>query len=169
MSDSQMIFDRTLRGLWIAIKWITWLLVFTPMFVVTYGTMLWLLDERAIKSYEAFQIIFCVIPVVTYLLLYLVKGMMIGLKERGNRLWMIIFILLTALVSIPSGWAVLALAGEIKEIENPDHYVVWIVAIFFGYYVFLRYRLLDDVAPYLVAPFYRLGRFISKSNINTGE
>lgn len=100
-----------------------------------------------------------IFSIFLYLLLYFVKGILIGLKNRGNWLWFPIFITCTLFTSVLPVWIwfediTVALAFHSK---NAYPKLAWIASIALGFYFYSRYHFLTNIAPSSAFPFYRMG------------
>ncbi|MCR5890731.1 hypothetical protein LRS06_23680 [Hymenobacter sp. J193] len=90
-----------------------------------------------------------------YALLYLLKGVAIGLRLRGTRHWLLPFTLcLLVACFIPSLLLHLFIVHTVKA-AHPV--LVWVVPGLFALYTYSRYRFTEDIAPNLVLWAYRRG------------
>ncbi|MCR5890421.1 hypothetical protein LRS06_22090 [Hymenobacter sp. J193] len=90
-----------------------------------------------------------------YALLYLVKGVAIGLRQRGSRRWLLPFTICLLVACLVPAWLLHLFVVHTAHVTHPV--LVWVVPALFALYTYSRYRLTEDVAPNTVLWAYRRG------------
>ena len=90
-----------------------------------------------------------------YALLYLLKGVAIGLRLRGTRRWLLPFALCLLMACVVP--AVLLHLFIVHPVKAAHPVLVWVVPGLFALYMYSHYRFTEDIAPNLVLWAYRRG------------
>ncbi|HKO80164.1 MAG TPA: hypothetical protein VJU78_07215 [Chitinophagaceae bacterium] len=159
--SGQYIFERALQGLWIVGKWIFKAIVYLPLWFAGYIITANILS----KDDSAFAWIALVLLVAffIYQLVFFLKGLMIGLRNNGNLIWLLLFILCVAFTSVFPTWMMFENVKVIMSELSKDNatLMTWIFSVVLGLYILSQYNFLTDMAPGVASTAYEAGLGIS--------
>lgn len=170
IDSSQYLFDKTLRALWISAKFALKLITYLPLWFVGYLITSKILEKK--DDGLAWIGLVILFTLLIYQIIFFFKGVIIGLKNKGNLLWLPLFIICLSFTCLFPTWLVyINIQPYLHKISpNSGNVLVWIVSIAFGIYAYSRYHFLTNIAPLTASVFYQLGlSVVSRSLIaNTG-
>jgi hypothetical protein len=164
---SQYIFDRFLLALLITARLFIKAIVYLPLWFSGYA----ITNRLLVKEDSGFAWIglILLIAFALYQLVFFFKGIIIGLKSRGNLLWITFFILCAVFTCIVPSWIIFenlhSLAFRLSH--QAGDVLTWLFAISFGLYVYSRYHFLINIAPVAAYPVYQMGIDISLKMMNS--
>lgn len=155
--STQHIFDRALWAIVAVAKWLLQALVYLPFWFCGYLLSTLLLEKQ--DSVWAWLITTVIFGVLLYQLLFFIKGIMIGLKDRNNAWWIVLFIICCTFTCIAPAWIVFQNIQPLVAnwTTTASDTLSWLFSIAFGCWVYSRYHFLTDVAPRAAYPIYQLG------------
>lgn len=157
IDSNQYLFDKALRGLWFAFKIILNLATYLPMWCTGYLiTSLFLKKNDDGFAWIGLLILF---TFLAYQAVFFVKGLLIGLKNKSNLLWVPLFIIC---ISFTCLFPALFIHNNIQPwlhriSPNSGNLIAWGTSILFGLYVYSRYHFLTNIAPVGALFSYQLG------------
>lgn len=147
--DGQFLFTQTLRKLGVAAKILLFILVFSPILFSAYAASTLYVDKNA-QWYIWFGSI-ALVSLAIYQLLFIIKGIIIGLKESGRAwwIWIPLFLICTLFVcalpvSIVFPW--------FQKLTHHQSAVSWTISILFGYFIYGQYNFLNSRLPFFPEP-----------------
>lgn len=93
-------------------------------------------------------------------LVFVFKGLLVGLKQRGNALWMILWTLCFALVVVLPFFALERIVAGLLH-SHGGSVLTWAGAAIGGLYIFFKYELTKDSTPRLFKWAYHIGRTLA--------
>jgi hypothetical protein len=98
-------------------------------------------------------------------LVFFLKGWQISLRQRGNRIWIVIIsVCILYCFAFPVVMFQVWIAEEInrnpRSHVSPVQVIAWIAGILLGWLIYRRYNLTKDEAPRFVWWAFRLGRYL---------
>lgn len=157
MKSNQYLFDKTLRGLWIAFKIILYLAIYLPLWLSGYLiTSLFLKKNDDIFAWIGLIILF---TILAYQSVFFVKGLLIGLKNKGNLCWLPLFIACICFTCLIPIWLIHNnIQPWLHRVSpNSGNLLAWLTSISFGIYAYSRYHFLTNIAPMAALLSYQLG------------
>lgn len=159
--ESQHLFERTLKGLWTGIKLLFRLLIYSPLFFLGFFLATLIMPHNREKLL-LWGLLAVGIAMALYCLVYFLKGILVGLRDRGSIWWVPVFLLCVGIACVPGVFLALEPASSLlKDItKNPQPNPVWVwgVSVLFGLVVLFYYgAFLSGSAPRLARPFYEAG------------
>lgn len=140
IDSNQYLFDKVFWAIWKAIKIIFKLTVYLPLwFAGNLITSQILGKNEDPLTWIALIILFAL---MAYQVTFFIKGLIIGLKNKGNLLWLPLFIVCICFTCLLPIWFV---HNNIqpwlhKVSPNSGNLLAWLTAILFGIYVYSRYH-----------------------------
>lgn len=166
--DDQQMFDRNAGFLWNAAKWLLKILIYFPLILTSYAIVSSIM-KKDISSLLGFAVVILV-SFILYLLVYFVKGILIGLKSNNKLLWILLFIICVTFTCVLPVYLVFdpisSLVKSSSHSGNPNSILKWIFSLAFGVYVYFRYDFLTNKAPSIAFPAYQAGIDITVSILN---
>jgi hypothetical protein len=160
-SSEQYLFDRILYGMQTAIKYAGKAMVYFPQLFTGYCITRCLLNKETNGMiWVTLTVLFALI---IYQFIFLLKGMLIGLKEKKNFWWIPLFtmcVLYTCVLPVMLFFGLLHKAAFYFTIEYADA-LTWLFAIVAGSYLYSKYEFLSDCSPNFALSMYKLGISIS--------
>jgi len=157
IDSNQYLFDKTLRGLWIAFKIILNLATYLPLWFTGYLiTSLFLKKNDDGFAWIGLIILF---TILVYQAVFFIKGVLIGLKNKGNLCWLLLFIVCVCFTCLLPIWFIHNnIQPWFQRISpNSGNLIAWFTSILFGLYVYSRYHFLTNIAPVGALFSYQLG------------
>jgi hypothetical protein len=148
--EGQSLFDTTIRGLWWFMKLALKLLVYFPLVFVGYIVAAKFLDKQTNGIFWIATILSIVF--VIYLLIYFIKGIILGLKFHRNVLWIPLLLIAVSFTCILPVWLTWNETGKIILDMGGNKTLQWLFAIAFATYIYYRYNFLINTAPLLAFP-----------------
>jgi len=158
IDSNQYLFDKVLWAIWKAIKIIFRLTVYLPFWFAGYLiTSKILIKNEDPLTWIALIILFALLA---YQVTFFIKGLIIGLKNKGNLFWLPIFIVFICFTCVLPTWFIHNSIQPWLHIISPNsgNLMAWLTSIFFGIYVYSRYHFLTDIAPMAALFSYQLGK-----------
>jgi hypothetical protein len=94
---------------------------------------------------------------ITASIIFLLKGLLISLKERNSVLWLVAFVICFGATTIVPVLAIERVAGGLLHLHSGTA-LTWGVAVLCGAYTYFKYGLIQDSAPVLFKWAYAIGR-----------
>lgn len=150
-SEDQMIFDRTFAFIPFFIHLFVKAFIYFPLLLTGYIITRLFLPKSAQGYYWVGSII--LVAVMLYCLLILLKGIIIALRCRGRKEWILLLGICVLYTCIPPGIMIY------DFLRNRIHYVWlnWLLSIGGGFGVYTKYNFLLDLVPERVWFFYESG------------
>lgn len=154
----QYIFNWSLKGLLIAARLFYKGIIYLPLIFVAYLISLKIVSTG--KDQGIWMLVLTILfAYLVYLLIFLVKGMMLAMKQLNKWAWLPLFLFLLAFTCVMPAWAV----HQILKSLHIDQTVLLIISLSFGVLVSFKYRLLSDWAPKEATALYRSGIRLGRS------
>ena len=153
--DNQRLFDKNVNWLGWAIKKVFLGFAYFPLFVAGYylsDKLLSPLDHTLNHLIIAF-----VFSYFVYLVIFFLKGLLIALKQKNNNWWLPIFIFCVAFTCLLSPWLVVDPLTKAFTRWHFSTWLVWVITIAFGYFIYTRYMFLTANAPAMARFAFLLG------------
>ena len=170
IDSSQYLFNKALLVLCIAMKLFFKLIVYLPLWFVGYMIVTNILGKG--DSALGWIGLIALFTLLLYQIVFFIKGIIIGLMNEANFLWIPLFVVCISFTCIFPAWIVYNYIQPILQELSPKSGggMSWIGAIAFGIYTYSRYHYLTNIAPVAALPSYQLGiSIVSKStNAITG-
>jgi hypothetical protein len=156
-NDGQDIFERCFTGIWFVLKLLFKILIYSPLVFASYMITIQLLEKND-HAVLWIGLVF-IFSVFLYLLLYFLKGIIIGFKSAGNFLWLTLFIICTVFTCVLPVWICFETIKTITETlsKNAGEKLTWIFSVAIGLFIYSRYHFLTNIAPASAFPFYQAG------------
>ena len=155
--DGQDIFIRFISALWFIAKFLFQTLIYSPLIFTSYliTSMILETDDHAVLWIG----LICLFSIFIYLLVYFLKGALIGFKSNGNFLWLPLFIICTVFTCVLPVWIFFEPVKSIMQSlsKNAGEKLSWIFSVASGLFLYSRYHFLTNIAPAFVFPFYQAG------------
>lgn len=164
IDSNQYLFEKALKGLWIAFKIILNLVTYLPLGFTGYLiTSLFLKKNDEGFTWIGLLILF---TFLAYQAVYFVKGLLIGLKNKSNLLWVPLFIIC---ISFTCLFPALFIHNNIRPwlhtiSPNSGNLMAWLTSILMGIYVYSRYHFLTNIAPMAALFAYQFGMNLVSSS-----
>ena len=163
IDSEQYIFDRNQSAFGLLATWLFKALLFSPLLITGY-----FLASQVLQKGEAAVLWIASTFGFAYLLflcIYFLKGMVIGLVERKNLFWIVIFLFCIAYTCIGPAWFVYYFCHNfmLRLSANVGNYVTWIITIATSMICYKQYDFLSDGAPIVALLTYRLGYRVTKA------
>ena len=156
-SDGQQVFDKTLAFLPFFFGLFVKIFVYSPLLLSGYFIVKQILPVHAKGYYWVGAIIF--VALIFYGLLFIIKGIIIGLRARSNKSWIFLMIMCIIYTSVPPG----LITYDLLRTRIPYNSITLALSIAAGYWVYTRYHFLLDIVPSRLWGLYaiglRLGRY----------
>lgn len=104
IDSGQYLFDKTLYGIWIALKLLIKLIAYLPLWFIGYMITANILEKT--DSAIAWIGLIVIFSLLLYQLVFFTKGIIIGLMNEGNWFWIPMFILCFTITCLYPGWIV---------------------------------------------------------------
>lgn len=170
INSGQYLFDKTLKALWISLKFSLKLITYLPLWFAGYLITSLILQKN--DDGLAWIGLIILFAILIYQIVFFIKGIIIGLKNKGNLIWLPLFILCLSFTCLLPTWLVYKNIQPYFNKVSPasGNVLTWIVSISFGLYAYSRYHYLTNIVPLAASLSYQLGiSFVSRSLIaNTG-
>lgn len=142
---------------WSLLKHLFKTLTYSPLLLSSYSIAYGILKKEDTAILWIGLIMIC--SIILYLLLYFLKGMLIGLKSYGNWLWVPIFITCTLFTSVLPVWIVFDdITATLAVFSKPaDEKLALIASIAVGFCFYSRFHFLTNMAPQFAFPFFQMG------------
>ena len=145
------------RLLWAAVG--CWrLFIYSPLLFTGYYITLQFLDKKVSVLWWITCVFCCAL--LLYQVLFLLKGILIALKQKGNFLWLILFVICVSFTSLLPAYFALDPTAYLASKLNLDPVVGRIIVFLLAVYVYTRYNFHKDSAPKMAAGVYRAGKQI---------
>ena len=140
IDSNQYLFDKVLKGLWIAFKLILKLAIYLPLWFSDY-LMTSLILEKNDDAYIWIGLII-LFTILAYQAVFFIKGLIIGLKNKSNLFWLPLFIICFSFTCLFPTWLI---HNNIqpwlcKISPNSGNLIACLTSILFGIYVYSRYH-----------------------------
>jgi len=155
-SDGQQVFDKTLAFVPFFLGLFIKAFVYSPLLLSGYLIARQVLPIGAKGYYWVGSIIF--IAIILYGVLFVVKGIIIALRARANKGWILLMALCIIYTSIPPGLIVY----DLLRTRIPYHWLTWMLSVGGGYFAYSRYHFLEDLVPSQLWGLYATGLRIGK-------
>jgi hypothetical protein len=106
---------------------------------------------------------------LSFAIIYFIKGLLIGLRTRGQSLWLILWVLCVLLTSGIQSYMAQSLLENFfhsKNVANAEMWS-WLGAALVALLIYSHYQFLSNVAPRSVFWSYRLGFFSARQRAAT--
>lgn len=152
--------SATEKGLrWVAVG--CWrLFIYSPLLITGYYITLQYLGRNVSALWWIACVATCAL--LLYQVLFLLKGILIGLKQKGNLLWLILIVLCVSFTTLLPAYLALEPAAHLASKINSDPAIGRILVLLLSIYIYTRYNFHKDSVPPIAAAAYRIGyRIIS--------
>lgn len=170
--DGQRLVRAQTFGLLIAAKYLIKLFIYSPLIFTAIVIARSVVYKNEFISMEGVLVI-SFISCFLYLLVYFLKGLLIGLKAKGNFFWIPLFLFCVVFTcAIPVYLAfepVGKLVMSVSETQKPDKLLQWVISLTIGYLVYFQYKFMTDIAPQWAFPVYMAGFEIAFRNGASGS
>jgi hypothetical protein len=170
--DGQRLVRMQTFGLLIAAKYLIKLFIYSPLIFTAIAITNSIVDKNEFKSFKGLFVIF-MITCILYLLVYFPKGLLIGLKAKGNFFWIPLFLFCIAFTCAIPVYLAFEPVGKLviymSETQKPDELLQWAISLLIGYLVYLQYKFMTDIAPQWAFPVYIAGFDIAFGNGASGS
>jgi len=157
INESQSLLNRNMRGFGIAILILFYGVIFSPLLFTGYMIGYKLFPQ--IKGSEQVLIIF-LIALVLYCFLFMLKGVLLFCKGKGNLFWIPLFLICTGFTSLAPAIVLF------RSIHGSQHPVIDAgLSLLLFCVVYLHYQFHADGAPRYGRPAYHLGIVIASKFI----
>ncbi|HEY0054297.1 MAG TPA: hypothetical protein VGB63_02980 [Pedobacter sp.] len=154
-------------GLLIAAKYLIKLFIYSPLIFTAIAITNSIGDKDEFKSFKGLFVIF-LITCILYLLVYFLKGLLIGLKTKGNFFWIPLFLFCIAFTCVLPVYLAFEPVGKLvmymSKTQKPDELLQWVISLTIGYLVYFQYKFMTNIAPKWAFPFYVAGFDIAFGN-----
>jgi hypothetical protein len=155
-SDGQFVFDRTFALVPFFWNLLVKAFIYSPLWLTGYIICRQLLPKDAKGYYWAGCVV--LVAACLYCVLFILKGVIIALRFRGKRIWILLLGVLVAYTSIPPG----LVAFDLLRGKIAYPWLTWALSVGAGLFAYSKYRFLEDRVPQIVWGFYmtelRIGR-----------
>lgn len=155
--SGQHIFDRFLWALWMTAKAILKAIVFFPLWFAGYIITAKILNKE--DSAFAWLGLILLFAFALYQVVFFVKGLIIGWKDKGNLLWVIVLIICIGFTCIFPAFIIFEYMEPLMHDLSYKNgsLLTWIFSIGAAIFIYSRYHFLTDLAPAAAYPAYQLG------------
>ena len=149
--DGQFLFTSTLRRVGMVAKVLLFILVFSPILFSAYGISTSFLDAHA--QWYVWLGSIALISAAIYQILFILKGIIVGLKENGYPwlTWVILFLLCCIFVC---GLPMYIVFPWFQKLTHHQNILSWSFCIIFGYFIYGQYNFLNTTLPFFPDPEY---------------
>lgn len=150
-SEGQMIFDRSFALVPFIVRILVKAFLYFPLWLTGYVVARTMLPPSA----KGYYWVGCIIGVamVIYCLLFIVKGIVIALRLRQCRLWILVMVPVVIYTCVPPAM----LAYHILVRQIPYAWITWALSFGAGLWAYHRYQFLVDLVPSRMGGLYHLG------------
>jgi hypothetical protein len=149
--DGQFLFNQTLRRVGAVAKIFLFVLVFSPILFLAYAISTIYIDKHA--EWYVWLGSIALVSLAIYQLLFILKGMIVGLRENGYGwwIWVPLFLLCSAFVcGLPVG----IVLPWFQKLTHHQNALSWGLALLFGYFIYGQYNFLNTRLPFFPDPDY---------------
>lgn len=159
-----MIFFISQYLLWIFLRaaWgVLWLLLksfaYVSFFIVSYTIAGKILTNR--NSFVEWLALIFILSFLQYLVMYFLKGLLIGLKYKNNFIWFPLLIVCTVYTCLFPGWLVYEFVKSLAIASYMTHAVIIALncALIAAIYIYKSFCFHIDCCPVPARPFYQFG------------
>lgn len=145
----------TQKGLWLFAKAFWKIFIYSPLLFTGYWISMQFLERNA----PALLWIGCVLgfTLLIYQLLFLLKGLLIALKQKGNLMWLLLFVICICFTCILPAYLAMEPAAYLAIKIKIDESFARMIVIVLAAYIYTRYNFHADSAPKMAAGAYRAG------------
>lgn len=135
-SDGQFLFDYNLRGLAFFAQLAFALLIFSPILFTGY----WIAGKFVSPKSpgHVWMIASLVFAGLIYALLLILKKIMVRLRQKGNLVWIVLFVILVGFICVPP---VLITLPWALYLTHHNQVISWLLEAGFALFIYQRYNL----------------------------
>ena len=98
---------------------------------------------------------------ILFLIVYFIKGIIVGLYSNNNLLWIPIFLACVGYACILPAWFLYASIQAMVIKLHGNNLIAIFLDTAFGIFIYLRYQFLTNSAPKVAFPFYSAGLYFA--------
>ena len=155
-SEGQMIVDRTFAFFPFFFGLFVKAFVYSPLLLTGYVICRALFPPNAKGYYWVGAII--LIACLLHAVLFIVKGIIIALRARGKKVYLLLLVLCVAYTSVPPG----IIVYDFLRVRVPYEWLVYLISACAGLFVYTRYNFLLDLVPGRLWGLYMTGLRIGR-------
>ena len=142
------------------LKYVFWAFIYLPVFCVGYH-----LSNLAMSPVDRslhHLVTALLFSYGVYLFIFFLKGLLLSLKERGNRWWIFLFLFCVVFTCLLSPYFVVGpLFGTLLR-WHFSSWLTWVLTVAFGLLIYTKYKFLAPSAPALARFAFELGRRVAR-------